>query len=528
MAIVAGVDFGTLSVRVTLFDSDRQKGGLATASASYPLHRKREDPDFATQSHQDQMDALVSAMRAVLTKAGISGDQVEAMALDTTGSSVVPVDAALKPLDEYYLWCDHRAKGEAQEITELAHREHLEAIEWCGGVYSHEWGFAKLLHWLRHNPEKRGQLASAFEHCDMVAATLCGITDPKLVKRSICAMGHKWMWNRKWDGLPSQAFLSHVDPLLDGIREKLAGEYATSVALAGHLAPAWAEKMGLRAGIPIPVGAFDAHWDAIGAGCKEGDVVNVVGTSTCIIAIQRKTELIPGVCGVVPGSVHPGYTGIEAGLSATGDIFEAIARRANVKVAELSRGLENYRAGQTGLLRLSWDNGDRTILVNPELGGITLGWNLVSTAQDELFAAIEGTAFHTRIILERMTEYGVPVERVINAGGIPQNNAVLNQVYANVLGKPVLVPDGIPTSLGSGIFALLAAGAFSSVDEAQAKMCLAHKTYEPKAEAVRGYEELYQLYRKVYLAFGQRGGSAVELGDVLPKLIEVRSASLGG
>jgi L-ribulokinase len=341
-------------------------------------------------------------------------------------------------------------------------------------------------------------------------------------------MGHKWMWNRKWDGLPSQAFLSDVDPLLDGIRGKLAGEYATSDALAGHLAPAWAEKMGLRAGIPIPVGAFDAHWDAIGAGCKEGDVVNVVGTSTCIIAMQQKTELIPGVCGVVPGSVHPRYTGIEAGLSATGDIFEAIAQRANVKVAELSRGLENYRAGQTGLLRLSWDNGDRTILVNPELGGITLGWNLVSTAQDELFAAIEGTAFHTRIILERMAEYGVPVERVINAGGIPQNNAVLNQVYANVLGKPVLVPDGIPTSLGSGIFALLAAGAFSSVDEAQAKMCLAHKTYEPEAEAVRVYEELYQLYRKVYLAFGQRGGSAVELGDVLPKLIEVRSASLVG
>ena len=451
MAIVAGVDFGTLSVRVTLFDSEReQKGGLATASASYPLKRKREDPDFATQSHQDQMDALVSAMRAVLAKAGISGEQVEAIALDTTGSSVVPVDAHLQPLDDYYLWCDHRAKGEAQEITELAHSEHLEAIEWCGGVYSHEWGFAKLLHWLRHNPEKRARLASAFEHCDMVAATLSGITDPKLVKRSICAMGHKWMWNRKWDGLPSQAFLSDVDPLLDGIREKLGGEYHSSQALAGHLSPEWAEKMGLRAGIPIPVGAFDAHWDAIGAGCKQGDVVNVVGTSTCIIAMQNKSKLIPGVCGVVPGSVHPGYTGIEAGLSATGDIFEAIARRANVKVAELSRGLESYRPGQTGLLRLSWDNGDRTILVNPELGGITLGWNLVNTAQDELFAAIEGTAFHTRIILERLAEYGVPVERVINGGGVPQNNAVLNQVYANVLGKPVLVPDRYSDQPGIG------------------------------------------------------------------------------
>jgi L-ribulokinase len=529
LALVAGVDFGTLSVRVTLFDSSRAgtpKGGVATASANYPLHRKREDPDFATQSHQDQMDALVSAMRAVLAKAGIAGELVEAMALDTTGSSVVPVDAQMQPLDEYYLWCDHRAKGEAQEITQLAHSEQVEAIEWCGGVYSHEWGFAKLLHWLRHNPEKRGRFASAFEHCDMVAATLCGITDPKLVKRSVCAMGHKWMWNAKWGGLPSQAFLTSVDPLFDGIREKLGGEYHTSDVLAGHLSPAWAEKMGLRPGIPIPVGAFDAHWDAIGAGCKEGDVVNVVGTSTCIIAMQRKTALIPGVCGVVPGSVHPDFTGIEAGLSATGDIFEAIARRANLKVAELSQGLERYRPGQTGLLRLSWDNGDRTILVNPELGGMTIGWNLVHTAQDELFAAIEGTAFHTRIILERLAEYGVPVERVINGGGVPQNNAVLNQVYANVLGKPVLVPDGIPTSLGSGIFAMLAAGAFHTVEEAQEKMCLAFKTYEPEAKAVRVYEELYQLYRRVYLAFGRPAGPAVELGDVLPKLIKIRSAVL--
>jgi L-ribulokinase len=244
--------------------------------------------------------------------------------------------------------------------------------------------------------------------------------------------------------------------------------------------------------------------------------------------MQQKTTLIPGVCGVVPGSVDPGYTGVEAGLSATGDIFEAIARRANVKVAELSRGLENYRPGQTGLLRLSWDNGDRTILVNPELGGITLGWNLVHTAQDELFAAIEGTAFHTRIILERLAEYGVPVDRVINGGGVPQNNPVLNQVYANVLGKPVLVPDGIPTSLGSGIFALLAAGAFKSVEEAQEKMCLPYQTYQPEAKAVGVYEELYQLYRKVYFAFGLRGAPAVELGDVLPRLIEIRSAVLSG
>jgi L-ribulokinase len=454
-------------------------------------------------------------------EAGITGDQVAAIALDTTGSSVVPVDARMQPLNEYYLWCDHRAHAEAREITELAHSEKLEAIDWCGGVYSHEWGFAKLLHWLRNNPDKRAKFASAFEHCDMVAATLCGITDPKLAKRSVCAMGHKWMWNPKWGGLPPQSFLSKVDSLFDGVREKLSGDYLTSDHLAGHLAPKWAEELGLRAGIPIPVGAFDAHWDALGAGCREGDVVNVVGTSTCIIAMSRKTELIPGVCGVVPGSVHPQFTGIEAGLSATGDIFDAIARRAGVKVAELSVGLENYRAGQTGLLRLTWDNGDRTVLVNPELGGVTLGWNLVQTAQDELFAAIEGTAFHTRIILERMAEYGVPVERVINAGGIPQNNAVLNQVYADVLGKPVLVPAGVPTSRGSAIIALLAAGAFPTIEAAQDKLCLPFTVFSPRPAATAVYERLFALYRKAYFALGTRSAEAVPLGEILPELRKI-------
>jgi L-ribulokinase len=177
--------------------------------------------------------------------------------------------------------------------------------------------------------------------------------------------------------------------------------------------------------------------------------------------------------------------------------------------------------GQTGLLRLSWDNGDRTVLVNSELGGVTLGWNLIHTAQDELFAAIEGTAFHTRIILDRMAENGVPVERVINAGGIPQHNAVLNQVYANVLNKPILVPDGVPTSLGSGIFALLAAGAFSSVEEAQEKMCLKYKTYAPEPIAVAVYEKLFKHYRDVYFALGTRDAAAVKLGDVLPNLKKI-------
>lgn len=516
MTIVAGVDFGTLSVRVTLVDS--AKGPIGTASSEYPLHRRREDPNYATQSHADQMNALAAATRQALATTGIKGDQVAAIALDTTGSSVIPVGENLEPLDDYYLWCDHRAFAEAEEITRKAHEIGFEGIGWCGGVYSHEWGFAKLLHWLRHNPDKRGKFVTALEHCDMVAATLSGVTRVEDLKRSVCAMGHKWMWNPKWGGLPPESFLVAVDPLFAGIRAKLAGQYLTSDHLAGHLSEKWAVALGLRAGIPIPVGAFDAHWDAIGSNIREGDAVNVVGTSTCIIAMARQAELVPGVCGVVPGSVHPAYTGIEAGLSATGDIFDAIAKRANTTVAALSQGLAQYKAGQTGLLRLSWDNGDRTVLVNPELGGVTLGWNLVHTAQDELFAAIEGTAFHTRIILERMAEHGVRIDRVINAGGIPQKNEVLNHIYANVLNKPVLVPAGIPTSLGSGIFALLAAGAYKSIEEAQNAVCLPFRTVEPDPKAAAVYEQLYPLYRDVYFALGSRDARPLALGRVLADL----------
>ncbi len=526
MGIVAGVDFGTLSVRVSIVDS--RKGRLGSATAEYPLHRKKEDPDHATQRHDDHMTALATATRQALETAGVKGSEVEAIALDTTGSSVIPVGDGLVPLDDYYLWCDHRAKNEAALITEVAHRENLAAIDWYGGVYSSEWGFAKLLHWLRNNPGKRPYLISALEHCDMVAAVLCGITDIAQVPRSVCAMGHKWMWNESLGGLPPEEFLANVDPLLRGIRDKLAGRYAKSDKLAGHLTPGWAEKLGLRAGIPIPVGAFDAHWDAIGAGVREGDVVNVVGTSTCIMAIAREVGLIPGVCGVVHGSIHPGYFGIEAGLSATGDIFDAIARRAGTTVAELSNGLEKYHAGQTGLLRLTWDNGDRTVLVNPELGGATLGWNLTHTAQDELFAAIEGTALHTRVIFDRLAEHSVPIRRVINGGGIPQKNAVLNQVYANVLNKPVLVPESEVTSLGSAIFAFLAAGTFRSIEEAQEALCPRYRIVQPEPKDAAVYEELFAYYWRLYFALGNPCSRATLVGDVLPQLRKISARTPAG
>ncbi len=523
MSIVAGVDFGTLSVRVSIVDSAR--GRLGSGSGEYALHRKREDPDHATQSHADQLRALVEAMRQALANAGVSGSQVEAVAIDTTGSSVIPLGAGLEPIDDYYLWCDHRSWREAQLITETAHRTGLEAIHWCGGFYSSEWGLAKVLHWLRHNPDKRSQFVTAMEHCDLIAAVLCGIRDPDQAPRSVCAMGHKWMWNASLGGLPPEEFLTAVDPLFAGVRAKIGGRYGTSDQLAGRLSEEWAGRLGLCAGIPIPVGALDAHWDAIGAGVRVGDVVNVIGTSTCIMAIGENIRLIPGVSGVVPGSIHPKMTGIESGLSASGDVFDSIARRAGSSVADLSRGLESFRAGQTGLLRVIWDNGDRSVIGNADLGGVTLGWKLTHTAQDELFAAIEGTAFHTRMILERMEEYDVPIRRVINGGGIPQKSEVLNQVYANVLNKPVLVPKTEVTSLGSAIFAFLAAGAFPSVETAQDALCPEYRVIEPQPAAASVYEELYGLFRNVYFGLGQPLSPPIAAGGVLPALRRVAESA---
>lgn len=523
MSIVAGIDFGTLSVRVSIVDSER--GPLGSGTASYPVHRRADDPDHASQSHDDHMSALVDAMAQALASAGVDGRVIEAIAVDTTGSTVVPVGEGLRPLGDYYLWCDHRAWREAAEITEVARKAGLEAIRWSGGTYSAEWGFAKLLHWLRTNPELRPQFVTALEHCDLVAAVLCGIDDPLEVPRSVCAMGHKWMWNESLGGLPDEDFLRAVDPLLAGVRDRIGGHYGRSDRLAGRLSPGWAGRLGLRPGIPIPIGALDAHWDAIGAGVGLGDVVNVIGTSTCVMAIGERPGLIPGVSGVVPGSVHPAYMGIEAGLSAAGDLFDSIARRAGTTTAALFEAIADHRSGQTGLLRLAWDNGDRTILGDPRLRGLTLGWNLSHTAADELFAAVEGTAFHTRIILERMAEHGVPVSRVINTGGIPRKSPVVNRAYANALGTPILVPKGDTTSLGSAIFAFLAAGTFQSVEEAQQVLCPDYATIEPDARDSAACEELYGLFRTLYSSFGREDSDPVPLGGLLPTLSRMGDAA---
>ena len=503
MTIVAGVDFGTRSVRVSFVDSAR--GRIGCGEAAYDVGRDPRDPDCATQSHDQHLNSLVDAFAAARLDSGIDGSVIAALAVATTGSTVVPLDETLKPIDDYYLWCDHRAWREAEEISCFGHS--LAALQYCGGVYSSEWGFAKLLHWLRNNPAKRASLATAAEHCDLIVATLTGVTDPAGMARSVCAMGHKWLWNSALGGLPDDAVLAAIDPLLGGLRDRFEGRYLTSDQIAGRLSEQWAAKLHLSAGIPVPVAALDAHWDAIGAGCRLGDVVNVVGTSSCIMALSQSARAMPGIPGVVPGSIHPGLVGIEAGLAAVGDVFDSIARRAGSSVAQLAGQCAGHRAGQTGLIRLLWDNGDRSVLADPGLGGATLGWRLSHGPADELFAAMEGSAFHTRIILDRLAGHDVEIRRVINGGGIPRRNAKLNSVYANILGKPVLVPDEDVTGLGSAIFAFLAAGTFASVADAQDVLCPPYRIFEPEADEAALYEQEYARFHELYFALSQQQGA---------------------
>ena len=392
---------------------------------------------------RDHMRALAEATRQAVQAAGITGEQVEAIALDTTGSSVIPVGEGLVPLDDYYLWCDHRAKQKPQKLRNsrtwnkfgshsVVWRRVLLGVGICqaAALAAPQSGQARTvrqrLRALRHG---RGH-ALRNHRC------------PKRVKRSVCAMGHKWMWNPSLGGLPPESFLAKVDPLLAGVRSQTRGEYATSDKIAGTLSPQWAEKLGLRAGHPHSRSAPSTH----------------TGTRSARRPRRR--------CGQRRGHLDLHHRLCRAGAADPGSLRSGAGQRASAIHRHRSWTLRHrrylqrhsaprkhhgrrveqrtgaYGAGQTGLLRMTWDNGDRTVLVNPNLGGMTLGWNLMHTAQDELFAAIEGTAFHTRIILDRMTEYGAPTQRVINGGGIPQNNPVLNQVYANVLGRPVLVPSG--------------------------------------------------------------------------------------
>jgi L-ribulokinase len=464
----------------------------------------------------------------------------------------MPVDATCTPLalyDEFadnpnamaWLWKDHTSRAEAEEITAAAHRSRPDYTKFCGGTYSSEWFFSKALHLARSDPKVFKAAASFVEHCDWMPAVLGGVTEPSAVRRSVCAAGHKAMFNKAaWNGLPPQRFWSKLDKRLDGIIDKLYCEAHTSDTPAAYLSGKWAKALGLRAGIPVGVGAFDAHLGGVGSGIKPGVLVKILGTSTCDMMVVPESEdpgFIPGVCGIVRGSILPRHFGIEAGQSAVGDIFNWVVKQLvprdtaraagrNIHGYLIERGLE-IKAGATGLLVLDWHNGNRTVLVDQNLTGQVTGLTLGTRVEDIYRACIEGTAFGARVILERLKEYGLPVRSVVNCGGLAEKNPLLMQIYADVLQVPMKISRSAQTcALGAAMSGAVVGKAHRDFKTAQKAMGgLKDEVYRPRKASVRVYQQLFELYKRLHDGFGTPKYKD-NYFDVMKELLQIRAEAI--
>ena len=557
-AYTIGADFGTNSVRAIVADCADGRV-LGATVAEYPSGERGVlldpgQPHLARQHPADYLDGLRIAVRGALREAeaepGFARDRVIAVGTDTTGSTPMPVDAANRPLAldarwrtnlaaQAWLWKDHTGAAEAEAITAAAARHAPQYLAPIGGRYSSEWFWSMIWHCLKVAPEVFGAAASWVELADYVPAALAGVAAPDAIRRCVCAAGHKAMYAEAWGGLPSAEFLARLDPRLAELRARLFTTAYPADRPAGRLGPAWAEALGLRPGIPVAMGGFDAHYGAVGAGVAPGTLVKIIGTSTCDIAIASPGERlpdIPGICGIVNGSVMPGCYGIEAGQSAVGDLlawWAALALEGSeADHARLTAEAARLAPGQSGLLALDWNNGNRTILVDQRLTGLVVGQTLHTTRAEVYRALIEATAFGARAIVERLTEYHVPIERVVCCGGIAEKNDLFMQIYADVLGRPMLIAGSPQTpALGAAIAAAVAAGAAAGghdgFETAQARMTsLKEKRFMPDAEAHHIYGELYALYRQLHDVFGGvsgGGGSGRDdLGALMKRLLAIR------
>jgi L-ribulokinase len=548
-----GIDFGTNSVRTLVVDCATGEE-LGTAVIDYPSGNQgvlldKNNHHLARQNPTDYLFGLEKSVHAALAKAatkpGFSPSQIIGIGVDTTGSSPMPVDAANVPLAhdpkwsknlaaQCWLWKDHTGYREAAEITRLAAKHRPNYIAKCGNTYSSEWFWSKIWHCLETAPDVFDAAYSWVELADYIPALLAGVTDPRKVKRGICAAGHKALYSDEWRGLPDEEFLAHLDPRLAALRDRLYDQAYDATVSAGSLSADWATKLGLPEGIPISIGELDVHYGAIGSGIREGVLVKAIGTSTCdcaVVEASRKVEDIPGICGIVKGAILPGFYGIEAGQSAVGDIFKWWVEVVCEGDAAVHRKLEEEAAaakpGQSGLLALDWNNGNRTVLVDPLLTGLMLGQTLYTTRAEIYRALIEGTAFGARAIIERIEEYGVPISSVVCCGGIAEKNKLLMQIYADVLGKKMQVAGSSQAcALGSAVAAAVLAGkkqgGYDSFPEAQAKMTsLKPVSYDPDPVRHSVYSKLYQRYRQVHDAFGGVNKQA-NLSHVMKDLLELK------
>jgi len=558
MAYTIGLDYGTNSVRCLIVNT-RNGSELATAVHEYETGEDgiildTADHNLARQNPADYLQGTEEVIKAAIRQGhdkdnAFDPTQIIGIGIDTTGSTPIPVDQTCKPLSMFdkfkdnpnacaWLWKDHTGYAEAAEITQLAKKEHPEYLTKCGGTYSSEWFFSKILHCLRTDPAVFEAAYSWVECADYIPAVLTGVKNPNLIKRSRCAAGHKAMFNAQWGGLPAKDFLAKLHPKLGQLRDRLYDETYTVQTSAGQLSEQWAQKLGLPSGIPVAVGAFDAHLGAVGSGIAPGKLVKIIGTSSCDMLVAEPDQDvadIPGICGIVDGSILPGYLGLEAGQSAVGDIFNWFVNyiqpggRKNGSHEALTERAAKLKPGQSGLLALDWNNGNRTILVDQRLTGLLMGQTLHTRAEEIYRALIEATAFGALTIINRFEEYGVRVSEVINCGGIAEKNPLLMQIYADVTGREMKISRSAQScALGAAIAGAVVAGketgGYDNFTAAQAAMCGIKQTiYKPIPENHQVYQQLYALYKQLHDAFGTPDFSG-KLVNVMKDLLNIKDS----
>lgn len=554
-----GLDYGTNSCRCVIVDIS---SGREIASDVYDFPRGEsgilldaKDPNVARQHPQDYIDGTVAVVtnaieKAIETDRAFDAANIIGIGIDTTGSTPIPVDRDGTPLGLLsafqdnlnamaWLWKDHTSHEEAARITEVAAALRPQYLARCGGTYSSEWFWAKLWHCLNVAPHVFSTAYSFVEHCDYMPALLAGNTESDKLVRGVCAAGHKAMYCEEWGGLPDSEFLNELDPALADLRGRLYDRALTADQPAGTLCDEWARKLGMKPGIAIAVGAFDAHMGAIGSCIADGTLVKILGTSTCDLLVKPSNIKLPdiaGVCGIVEGSVLPGHFGIEAGQSAVGDIFlwfvnhlvpESYGKTQAEKFANLADAAEAQKPGEHGLLALDWNNGNRCVLVDARLSGMILGQTLHTEAHEIYRALVEATAFGALTIIDRIEEYGVEVNEVVTCGGLAGKNSMLMQIYADVTNRPMKIARSDQTcAVGAAICGAVAAGkdggGFESIQEAQQAMCgIRDEVYEPCAQNHAVYAQLHALYRELHDAFGTGDWSGT-LDHVMKKLIAIR------
>jgi L-ribulokinase len=559
MPFTIGIDYGTNSVRAVVVDCADGRV-LGTHVSSYRsgdqgILLDPRQPHLARQNPADYLEGLRESVCGALTDAAndpaFSPEQVIGIGVDTTGSTPLPIDASAQPIAldprfannlaaHAWLWKDHTSTAEAVAITDTARRHNPKLLAPIGGTYSSEWWWSKIWHCLNVAPDVFDAAESWVELADFIPAALAGVSKPQEIVRSVCAAGHKAMYSRAWGGLPPKAFLERLDPRLADLRDRLYDTAFPPGRPAGHLAGKWAAAFGVPAGIPIAMGGFDAHYGAVGSSVSTGTLVKIIGTSTCDCAVAPSSDSIadiPGICGIVDGSILPGFFGIEAGQSAVGDLLrwwvEVVCGGDERLHDALTAEAASLAPGQSGLLALDWNNGNRTILVDTRLTGLLLGQTLYTTRAEIYRALIESTAYGARAIVERMREYGVPIDRVVCCGGIAEKNDLFMQVYADVLGQPMLIAGSPQTpALGSALSAAITAGSraggYDDWAEAQSRMTtIKGKRFDPRPAAKAVYDELYAIYRELHDAFGGVAGGRAELATIMKRLLTIKEQAAG-